>query len=101
MLKAKYICYLRVNVVVVCLYIYSGIRLTAVSWNVMVDSPNVPDLILTLNNRGTLGDEIDLELYTDLPKAQVYNRDDFQPAAAGPGNSKVSCAKDKFDFLKM
>ena len=67
-----------INSLVSSLYFFSAIRLTRIVWNVGMESADVAGLIQRLKTAGTLGDDIDMQLYQTLPEAQVYNRDDFQ-----------------------
>ena len=84
-----------INSLVSSLYFCSAIRLTRITWNVRMDSVDVAGLIQKLKTAGTLGDDIDMQLYQTLPEAQVYNRDDFQSltphsdTAAAAGKSEV------------
>ena len=83
-----------INSLVSSFYFFCAIRLTRITWNVRMDSVDVAGLIQRLKTAGTLGDDIDMQLYQTLPEAQVYNRDDFQslttdPDTAAAGKSEV------------
>ena len=80
-----------INSSVSWLYFCSAIRLTRIEWNVRMDSVDVAGLIQRLKTAGTLGDDIDMQLYQTLPEAQVYNRDDFQSLT--PGSDTAAAGK--------
>ena len=80
-----------INGLVSSLYFCSAIRLTRITWNVRMDSVDVAGLIQRLKTAGTLGDDIDMQLYQTLPEAQVYNRDDFQSLT--PGSDTAAAGK--------
>ena len=83
-----------INSLLSSLYFFSAIRLTRIMWNVRMDSADVVGLIQRLKTVGTLGDDIDMQLYQTFPEAQVYSRDDFQSLTphsdtAAAGKSEV------------